>query len=144
MVDDNIIKLPHVADILGQLPQAAGDGLLAIGRTGAQARLKFARRRRQDVNRGGLRVGRAYMACALPIDFEDEILLLSGKGNFDRCLGSRIVMAIHLGPFQEFPPLAASMEFFLGQEVVIAAIVFGWAWGAGGAGDRQGDAVVPL
>ena len=127
-----------MGDFAAGRQQAPRDHVRLVLAALVQALFERIDRRRQDENAGRARKLFAYLARALPVDFQQDI----GAGRhllLDHDARGAIVIAVHFGPFQEFALVGARDKVFRAGEIVFTAVLFPRARRARGGRDRQLD-----
>lgn len=131
-----ILPVFHFVEGIGH---AEGDDLVGIGAAAGEASAEFVIIGGHDeevdegVLDGGVLAG-ADLGGALDIDIHDDVLSALDEGMDFGAEGS-VEVAVDFGVFEEFAGGDIGFELFAGEEVVIAAVGFALARGAGGAGD---------
>ena len=132
-IDDDVIVLGPMAHLVGRLRHAAGDLLLAVLRTGAQATLELAGGGRQDEDADQiLRRPFGKLLGSLPIDVEQDILAI-GQCGLDRCPRRAVVVVENAGMLEEFAPIDHAAKRCRVEELVVDAVLLAGPLGARGA-----------
>jgi len=76
IIDDDVVEFSPVTQILGGVPQAALNDFIGIGAAPFEPKLQRLARRRQDENAAGFGKSRAYLAGALPVYFQQQLLAI--------------------------------------------------------------------
>lgn len=130
----------HFAEGVGH---AEGDGFGAVGAASGEAgaEFAFAGGHDEEVDAGALDVGvgaAADLVGTLDIDVHDDVAAGLEVGD-DFGFEGAVEVAVDGGVFEEIACLESLLEVFAGEEVVVFAVFFAWAGGAGGAGDGVAD-----
>src|SRR5690606_37276764 len=123
--------------------EAPGDRLGAVGRARAQAPLELGARRWQDEDADALRALHAYLARALPVDREQDIVALCQQ-RFDRGARGPLEVAVDVGVLVEGIGLDHPLEYLARNEMVVAPVHFARPRQARGVGNRKRDVALAL
>ena len=103
-----------------------------------EARAKLQERRRQDENAHRVGVGATDLRCTLPVDFQDDVVVLSkvivhgGR----RCA---VVIAEDGGMFEKGARGDHVLEVLSAHEMIVLPFDFAWSAGARGVGNGEDD-----
>src|SRR5438874_675865 len=135
-VNYNVFEFAGVRELLARIRHALADDGIGVLRPHAHAPLELLDRGRQDEDADAVRVEPAHLLRALPVDLENDVFA-AGDGIEDHFLRRAVVVAVHLGAFQEFAALAHRPEAALVDEVVVDAILLARPRPARGVGHRD-------
>src|SRR5688500_11599373 len=135
-VNYSVFELAGVRHLGLGIRQAALDDAFRVLAAAAQPALQLLQRRRQDEDADALRIKRAHLPRALPVDLEDEIVALLQRA-VDALLRSSIPVAVHFGVLEEFAALAHGQKRRLVDEVVFAPVLLAGPRCARGVRSRQ-------
>ena len=137
--DEAVLVFVPVFHFMEGILHAERDDFGGVGGTGRESSAEFlvVRRHDEEVDEGALDggvVASADLGGTLDIDVHDHVLAAFEEG-MDLGAEGAVVMAVDFGVFEELAGGDVSFELVAGEEVVVAAIEFAFAGGAGGAGD---------
>lgn len=130
-VDDHIIEIRNRIHFVHGIAQAAIHFILVFGTPPAQSGAKFVDAGGRKKNENGLRRKFLDRRRTLDIDSQNDIAP-AGVGLPHLGAGNALVMAVDLGPFEQFLACNHGPKTLLIDEMVIVAIAFSWAHGAAG------------
>ena len=134
VIDDEGIVVGRFLHLGTGIGQAAQDDFLAVQAAAAQAAFQFFHGGRQDEEEAGIGHVLAQLGGALHVDVEQDVLAF-GQHLAHRGQGRAVEVAVHLGPFGKMALVAQLHEALAAQEMIVLAVHFALAGGAGGAGD---------
>src|SRR4051812_10772585 len=120
-VNYSVFELPGVRQLFACVLHPAQDHGFGVLPARTHAPLELFHRRRQDEDADALRIERAHLARALPIDLENDVgaALHRIENHF---LRRAVTVAVDFGAFEEFAPRLHGEEAGVVHEVIFAAI----------------------
>ena len=143
IVDDDVVILVVVHHLADGFLHAPGDDLLAVLAAAIKTLAQGLLARWQDEHRQRLGHQPAHLLGTLPVDFQDQVVALV-QGFLQRTARSAVEVAEYFGVLQEVALGDQRLEFFMDDEVIVHAVLFARAHGAGGVRDRNANVLVVL